>query len=68
MDRTEEIRKMIQKEIQSISSLEERVLFKALMEGVFLSLAETNCLLHNRRGQSWSDHDNDRPGGSDYLL
>jgi len=42
MDRTEEIRQMIQKEIQSISSLEERVLFKALMEGVFLSLAETN--------------------------
>lgn len=30
------MKEIIQKEIQSISSLEERVIFKNLMEGVFL--------------------------------
>ena len=35
-------KKMIHREIQSISSMEERVAFKELMEGVFLSLHETN--------------------------
>ena len=36
------MKEIIQKEIQSISSLEERVIFKNLMEGVFLSLYDTN--------------------------
>jgi hypothetical protein len=43
---TEIIREMIQKEIQSIGCLEERVAFKGLMEGVFLSLYETNCRMY----------------------
>jgi hypothetical protein len=38
----EEMKRMIQDEIKSIRSLEERVIFKELMEGVFLSLYETN--------------------------
>lgn len=38
----ETMKEMIHKEIQSISSLEERVAFKELMEGVFLSLYDTN--------------------------
>lgn len=42
MQSTEAMKKMIQREIQSISSLEERVVFKDLMEGVFLSLYEAN--------------------------
>ncbi len=42
MDRKEDIREMIQKEIQSISALEERVVFKDMIEGVFLSLYEKN--------------------------
>ena len=46
LDRTEMIREMIQKEIQSIGCLEERVAFKELMEGVFLSLYETNCRMY----------------------
>lgn len=37
-----EIKQMIQNEIQSIKDLEERRTFKALMEGVFLSIYETN--------------------------
>lgn len=36
------MREMIREEIRSISSLQERVIFKELMEGVFLSLYETN--------------------------
>lgn len=42
MQSTEAMKKMIQREIKSISSLEERVVFKDLMEGVFLSLPEAN--------------------------
>ena len=42
MSNKTEIKRMIQNEIQSISNLEERRVFKALMEGVFLSLYETN--------------------------
>lgn len=42
MQSTEAMKEMIQREIQSISSLEERVVFKDLMEGVFLSLYEAN--------------------------
>ncbi len=42
MDRTEEMKEMIQREIQNIRNLEERAAFKELMEGVFLPLYETN--------------------------
>lgn len=38
----EEMREMIQNEIHSMSNLDERVAFKELMEGVFLSLFEMN--------------------------
>lgn len=38
----EEMREMIQNEIHSIRNLDERVIFKELMEGVFLSLFEMN--------------------------
>ena len=41
-DGVETMKAMIQKEIQMIAGLEERVAFKELMEGVFLSLYETN--------------------------
>ena len=41
-EHVEDMRKLIQKEIQSITSLKERVAFKELMEKVFLSLYETN--------------------------
>ena len=44
------MKEIIQKEIQSISSLEERVIFKNLMEGVFLSLYDTN----RRCTRDWS--------------
>lgn len=36
------VKELIQREIQSIASLEERVVFKDLMEGVFWSLYETS--------------------------
>ncbi len=42
MDRQEQMKQMIREEIHSISSLEQRVILKDLMEGVFLSLFETN--------------------------
>lgn len=42
MDRTEEMKEMIQREIQNIRNLEERAAFRELMEGVFLPLYETN--------------------------
>ena len=42
MDRMEDMKELIRREIQSISSLEERVAFKSLMEQVFLELYETN--------------------------
>lgn len=48
MNRMEEMKQMIRKEVQSISSLEERVVFKELMEGVFLSLYETNEQMYRR--------------------
>lgn len=47
----ETMKEMIQKEIQSISSLEERVAFKELMEGVFLSLYETNLKMYEELEQ-----------------
>ena len=42
MDRSEDIKEMIQREIRSIPALNERVAFKDMMEGVFLSLYEKN--------------------------
>ena len=45
-DGVEKMKEMIQKEIQSITSLEERIAFKELMEGVFLSLYETNVKMY----------------------
>lgn len=42
MNRQEQMKQMIREEIQSISSLDERIILKDLMEGVFLSLYETN--------------------------
>lgn len=42
MNRQEQMKQMIRQEIRSISSLEQRVILKELMERVFLSLYETN--------------------------
>lgn len=42
MDSKNDIREMIQREIQSISALDERIAFKDIMESVFLSLYEKN--------------------------
>lgn len=42
MGKSNDMKEMILKEIQSIPSLEERVIFKNLMEEVFLELYETN--------------------------
>lgn len=59
----ETMKEMIQKEIQSISSLEERVAFKELMEGVFLSLYETNLKMYEeleRRVKEDLDYDKNR--------
>jgi len=42
MDQQEQMKQMIRNEIRSVSSLEERIILKELMEGVFLSLYETN--------------------------
>lgn len=42
MGSTDEMKHMIQNEIRSIRNLEERVIFKEVMEGIFLSLYETN--------------------------
>ena len=47
MNQFEDMREMIRKEIQSINALEERVIFKRLMEDVFLSLYETNERMYN---------------------
>lgn len=61
--RMEIMKAMIQKEIQSISSLEERVAFKELMEGVFLSLYETNLKMYEeleRRVKDDLDYDKNR--------
>ncbi len=59
----EAMKEMIQKEIQSISSLEERVAFKELMEGVFLPLYETNLKMYEdleRRVKEDLDYDKNR--------
>lgn len=42
MNQIEDMRQLIRDEIQNISSLEERVHFKDMMEGIFLALYETN--------------------------
>lgn len=60
---TETMKEMIQKEIQSIAGLEERVVFKELMEGVFLSLYETNLNMYGeleRRVREELDYDKNR--------
>lgn len=50
-DSIEEMKEMIQSEIQSIDSLQERAVFKELMEGVFLSLYETNLKMYEKLEQ-----------------
>ena len=42
MHSMEDMKEMIRREVQSISTLDERVAFKELMEGVFLALYEKN--------------------------
>ena len=57
MEKSNDMKEMILKEIQSIPSLEERVIFKNLMEEVFLELYETNeqmyAELENGYRMSW---------------
>ncbi|GLC81731.1 hypothetical protein [Lacrimispora brassicae] len=48
MSQQEQMKQMIRNEIQSISSLEERIILKELMEGVFLSLYGTNEQMYQR--------------------
>lgn len=60
---TEVMKEIIQKEIQSIASLDERVAFKELMEGVFLTLYETNLEMYQgleRRVKEELDYDINR--------
>ena len=62
-DSMDVMKEIIQKEIQSISSLEERVIFKNLMEGVFLSLYDTNREMYEgleRRIKEELDYDKNR--------
>lgn len=62
-DGVEKMKEMIQKEIQSITSLEERIAFKELMEGVFLSLYETNVKMYGdleRRVKEELEYDKNR--------
>lgn len=59
----EAVKEMIQREIQSIAGLEERVVFKELMEGVFLSLYETNRKMYEElevRVREELDYDKNR--------
>ena len=51
MDNGEGMRAMIRDEIRRISALEERVVFKELMEQVFLSVYETNEEMYARLEQ-----------------
>jgi len=55
MGHTEEMKAMIRNEVQSISNLEERVVFKQLMEGVFLTLYETNETMYQELEQRVMD-------------
>jgi len=48
MNQIEQMKQMIRDEIQSISNLQERIIFKELMEGVFLSLYETNVHMYQQ--------------------
>ena len=48
MERNIDIKEMIQREIHSISALKERVIFKDIMEGVFLNLYEKNEEMYKR--------------------
>ena len=62
-DAVETMKEMIQREIQTIDSLEERVAFKELMERVFLSLYETNRRMYGeleQRVQEELAYDRDR--------
>ncbi len=52
---SEEMKDMIREEIRSITSLEERVAFKDLMEGVFLSLYEANERMYQELEQRVMD-------------
>ena len=59
----ESMKEMIQQEIQSITSLKERVIFKELMEGVFLALYETNQKMYaelEHRVREELDYDKNR--------
>lgn len=49
------MKEMIQREIQSIDVLAERVAFKELMEGVFLNLYETNLQMYGNLEQRVED-------------
>lgn len=53
--RMETMREMIRKEIQSIPGSGERVVFKELMESVFLSLYETNLKMYEELEQRVKD-------------
>lgn len=46
MERAEQMKEMIRNEIQSIENLKERVAFKEMIEGVFLTLYEANELMY----------------------
>ena len=48
MENLEEVKAMIQGELSLITDLTERRTFKELMEGVFLSLWETNAAMYER--------------------
>lgn len=48
MDRTEDMKALIRKEIQTIDHLQERVAFKELMEQVFLALYDVNEELYDK--------------------
>lgn len=48
MERTEQMKTMIRNEIHSIENLKERVAFKEMMEGVFLTLYEANELMYKQ--------------------
>lgn len=50
-EKREMMKQMIQDEIQSIENLKERIIFKELMEGVFLSLYETNLQMYEQLEQ-----------------
>lgn len=46
MNRIDEMKEMIRREIRNIPNMKERVMFKALMEEVFLAVYETNVQMY----------------------